>query len=288
MPGNALLATEAAGKALRLRKQLGISLEESICPMDAAEKLGVEVRLVDFPSMEGIYIAGSTPKIVISSLRPQGRRNFTCAHELGHHLFGHGQQFDELTDDRTVLRKNDPKEFLADCFAAYFLMPKATVDSGMRRRGFTYQTLEPFQAYALASWLGVGYGTLLNHLQYGIRSISADRVQSLRKLTPTDIRRQILARSSSTQLHIADPHWSGRAIDSEVGDYLLLPRNTQADGEHLLAFDRIADGRTLIRTEAPGIARITNTLLDWAAFVRISPHNFIGRSCYRFEENVDE
>jgi Zn-dependent peptidase ImmA (M78 family) len=126
-------------------------------------------------------VASSAPKILLSSLRPQGRRNFTCAHEIGHHIFGHGEQFDELTDEKSTMRKNDPKEFSADCFAAYFLMPKSTIENGMKRRGYAYESMKPIQVYSLASWLGVGYSTLVNHLLYGIGTISRNKAQELQR-----------------------------------------------------------------------------------------------------------
>lgn len=287
MTNNKQLATVAIAEALRLRRRLGIPIVESVSAPDAAERLGIEVRLIDLPSMEGMYVAGSAPKIMLSSLRPQGRRSFTCAHEIGHHLFKHGEQFDELTDEKSTLRKHDPKEFSADCFAAYFLMPKTTIESGMKRRGFTYESLEPTQVYALASWLGVGYSTLVNHMQYGIRTISRNKALYLSQVSPKDIRQQLLGYAVSSSLHVADEHWNGRAIDCEVGDYIILPQGTLVERSQLI----ILAGEnkvTIIQTQSPGVARVTNEALGWASFIRISPREYVGRSCYRFEEEVNE
>lgn len=140
-----LLAAGALASALRLRRKLGIPLDEAISPIDVAERMGVEVRLVDLPSMEGMYVTARSPTIILSSLRFSGRRNFTCGHELGHHIFDHGEQFDELMGEKTNSRNRDPKEFSADCFSSYLLMPKATIDNGLTKRGFSYQTLKPTQ-----------------------------------------------------------------------------------------------------------------------------------------------
>ena len=281
------LATEAVVKALRLRKQLGVPLNESISALDAAEKLDIEVRLIDLPSMEGMYVGGFDPKIILSSLRPQGRRSFTCAHEIGHHVFKHGEQFDELTSEKTALRKNDPKEYSADCFAAYFLMPKVTVDSGMMRRGFTYQTLQPIQVYSLASWLGVGYRTLVNHLRYGLDVILHEQAQQLLKLDPRSIRQRLLGRSVTPPLHVADTRWIGRAIDCEVGDYLLVPKDTLTEGAQLVHADGLSNG-TFFQACTSGIGRVFNDASGWSAFVRVSRRDYVGRSCFRFEEEVKE
>lgn len=82
------------------------------------------------------------------------------------------------------MRKNDPKEFSADCFAAYFFMPKSTIENGMKRRGYTYESLVPPQVYSMASWLGVRYSTLVNHLRYGIGMISRNKAHELQRFLP--------------------------------------------------------------------------------------------------------
>jgi hypothetical protein len=121
-----------------------------------AEQEGVEVRFSALPSAEGIYSPGK-PVIVVSSLRPAGRQAYTGAHELGHHIYGHGEQFDELVEDRGKSRKWDPKEYEANCFASALLMPKTAVLKGLSLRGWNLKSISPEQAYRMASWLGVGY-----------------------------------------------------------------------------------------------------------------------------------
>lgn len=281
------LATDALARALWLRKRLGIPLTESVSAIDSAERIEIEVRSVDLPSMEGMYVAGIEPKIILSSMRPQGRRMFTCAHEIGHHIFNHGDQFDELVAEKSTPRRNDVREFSADCFAAYFLMPKATIDSGMTRRGFSYQSIDPIQAYTLACWLGVGYRTLINHLLYGLNSISHEMANRLLRIEPRDIRQQLLGRTVTTHLHLIDSHWIGRAIDCEVGDYLMLPKETTAEGYQLVAMDE-GDESSLMQATAPGIARVSTARADWSAFVRVSRRSYTGRACFRFEEEVNE
>lgn len=281
------LAGEAVAKALWARKRLGVPLENSICPIDSAESLNIEVRLVDLPSMEGMYIAGEAPRILLSCLRPQGRRAFTCAHEIGHHVFRHGQQFDEMKGDRSARRIVDPKEFSADSFATYFLMPKATVDSGMARRRFSYALLKGTQAYSMASWLGVGYRTFVNHLYYGLGQIKREHADQLRKWEPRTLRAEILGRSVSTHLHLVDRAWTGRAIDCEAGDYLLIPKGSTCEGAVLGPTEPIAE-RSLLQIQHPGLARVSDKAGNWAAFVRASRQQYVGRSRYRFEEEVDE
>ncbi len=287
MTSKKAIATDALVKALRLRKRLVISLDEPVSPIDSAERIGIEVRMVDLPSAEGMYVAGKNPTIILSSLRPSGRRNFTCAHEIGHHEFGHGDQFDELATDRRIRRQSDTKEYAADCFAAYFLMPKATIEIAMKRRAISCASINFVDVYRLASWLGVGYRTLINHLQFGLGLIGPERSAQLLGHEPRQIRQQLLGRKVLTNLHLVDTNWRGRAIDCEIGDYLLLPRGTVTEGSQLANTYDDAD-EVLAETKIPGIARISIPHTDWSAFVRVSRRNYVGRSCFRFEEEVNE
>lgn len=92
------IARKAFLKALQLRYREGYGLESALSVFDLAHRLGVEVRFLNIPSMEEMYYNASPPYIIISSLRPVGRRAFTCAHELGHHIFGDGTHIDELAE----------------------------------------------------------------------------------------------------------------------------------------------------------------------------------------------
>jgi hypothetical protein len=65
-------------------------------PYAAAESFRLRVTF-SATSMEGFYFKPAN--ILVSSLRPVGRRAFTCAHELGHHWFGHGSTIDQLQED---------------------------------------------------------------------------------------------------------------------------------------------------------------------------------------------
>jgi hypothetical protein len=281
------LARESARRALSLRKRSGFGWEDAVSPIDTAEKMAIDVRFVDIASMEGIYVAGAEPRIILSCLRPQGRRNFTCAHEIGHHVLGHGQQFDEIIDHRSARRSIDPQEFSADCFAAYFLMPKVTVDVGMSRRGFRYDSITAPQAYAMSSWLGVGYQTFVNHLTHGLRVLGRAQSAVLLKSTPLSIRSGLVGERLVENLHVIDRSWSGRPADCEMGDYLLLPKGTLIEGSVFAETEKLRTG-DLVRMLRPGLGRVSQGLPMWSAFVRVSRKDYVGRGRYRFEEEVNE
>jgi Zn-dependent peptidase ImmA (M78 family) len=276
------LATDALVKALKLRSRLKVPLTLPICPVDAAENVGLEIRFVDLPSMEGIYTNSDTPTILISSLRPYGRQMFTCAHELGHHIYGHGDQFDGLEIPAEAGRRYDPKEFAADCFASFFLMPKSAIDSAIKSRGLTYQLLGPIDLYRLASYFGVGYQTIISHMAQGLRVITQAHALTLERATPKEIRAKLVPDATTTNLYVVDHAWRGRAIDCSVGDYLLTPTEAVSEG---MCLNWTRPGLAIARQ--PGLGRVI-VGSDWAGFVRVSRANYTGRSCFRFDEEVPE
>ena len=82
-----------------------------------------------------MYDREPKPRIHVSALRPLARRTFTCAHELGHHVFGHGSTIDELRDDQSKSAERPPNEILADAFAAFVLMPTLGLREAFTKRG---------------------------------------------------------------------------------------------------------------------------------------------------------
>lgn len=285
-PERRRLALLAARRAYEVRRAAKIPLDHSCCVYDVVENAGVEVRFADLPSMEGVYYP-SKPAIVVSSLRPQGRQAFSCAHEFGHHTYGHGEQFDELIEDRIDRRKYDPKEFEAECFAAALLMPKTAVLKGFADRSFHPATLTAEQVYRLASWLGVGYTTLLNHLARVLHLISLGQFIALEKVRLPAIRKGLLGSKCNEHLVVADEAWSGRPIDAQVSDMILLPPEAELEGTVLEVLRR---NRTMCvaRASKPGIGRVILAGTIWAHYTRISRNHFSGMARFRHLEEVDD
>ena len=57
------LARQALRAAIRLRIQFDVPPTAALCAFDAAENLNVELRFVDVPSMEGMYVKNSGPDL---------------------------------------------------------------------------------------------------------------------------------------------------------------------------------------------------------------------------------
>lgn len=288
MTGRKSLAMQALEAALNVRREMQVGLQAPVCIYDLAEQKGVDVQFRPFAGLEGMYSKSPGPAILISSLRPAGRQVYTCAHELGHHVFGHGNILvDEFTDVSSVQNKRTSQEILADLFAGFVLMPKYTVDYAFAVRGWQAASCTPLQVYTIAGWLGVGYTTLLSHMAKTLQVIPADQARSLAKIPLSKLRADYLQRSTKDHLVIIDAQWSARAIDVSVGDLLQLPAEIQQEGDVVHFQEDNQHGR-LFCAVRQGIGRLFHPTTGWAAFVRVSRKGYTGLAQYRHQEDPDE
>ena len=209
------LANQAMQAAIATRAKAKLDQHGPICIYGLAETLGVTVRFNNI-NMEGMYQRGAPPRIHLSARRPLQRRAYSCAHELGHHVFGHGSSIDELREDAKEYHWEDPKEFLADTFAGFTLMPIMGLRRAFATRGWTPETATAAQMFTIACEFGVGYGTLLTHLSAGVNMISRARAAALQRVTPKALRTDILGALTPEPLIVADRHRAGPTLDAEV------------------------------------------------------------------------
>lgn len=260
---------------------------EPVCVYDLAQKMEIEVRFADIPSMEGVYLHEVNPTVIVSSLRPAGRQNFTCAHEIGHHVFGHGTQYDEFVEQRSAARRIDPQEFQADCFAGALLMPKVAITRGFSLRGWEPTVCPPISYYVVATWLGVGYTTLIHHLRNALGMLSHSRAEELLRYNLAMLRSTLLGHECREHLIIVDQHWYGRAVDAQVTDLICLPPAMNIEGACVETLER-SEIRTLVRASRPGLGRIVAQGGAWSTYIRVRPKDYVGRGKYRFEEQLDD
>ena len=285
------LATQAMQTAAATRAKASLDQAGPICIYGLCETLGIMVRFNNF-NMEGMYQRGLPPRIHLSARRPLPRRTYNCAHELGHHVFGHGSSIDELREDAKAQPWEDPKEFLADTFAGFTLMPIIGLRRAFAIRGWTPETATPAQIFTVACEFSVGYATLLTHLSAGVNILSRGRAAALRRVTPKALRMDMLGALTPEPLIVADHHRTAPTLDAEVKTLLLLPPGAEVTGGGL-AFERdLAAGR-LFRALKPGIFQASAD--EWAVFVRVAPvqknepYGYVGLARYRhLEEDPDE
>jgi Zn-dependent peptidase ImmA (M78 family) len=282
------LVEEAQDRALEVRLSEGLDVKSPVDIFDLCESMKIRVRFVSI-SMEGMYVASAgAPEILLSALRPLPRRVFTCAHELGHHAFGHGSTVDHVVVQTGQRQLFEPEEFLVNTFAGALLMPTIGLRRAFTVRGLRPGSATPRQIFTIACSFGVGYETLLTHLTFALRMLGRSRFESLLQFGPKDIRAEVLGTTTIGPLIIVDEHWAMPTIDAEVGTLLLLPADTQVEAPQLVNMGEIG-GCKLMRSASAGIGRILRPNAEWAAFVRVAPFQFVGLSQYRhFEEDSDD
>jgi hypothetical protein len=282
----AALGEKALSASIDARLGADLDLDAPLDIYALCGQFGIAVRFVSI-NMEGMYAQGAPPQILISALRPLARRAFTCAHELGHHVFGHGSTIDELTDDLHARATNTPDEFLVQSFAGFLLMPTLGVRKAFVTRGWSAATATPIQMYTVACSFGVGYTTLINHLAYALEMLPIASASRLQSVALERVRREILGFASSSPLLVVDRDWSLPTVDAEVGTQLLLPPGVEAAGTLLAPCAEVLGGR-LFDAIRPGIARAYCPTTGWTVDVRISRFQFVGLSRYRHLEEVDD
>lgn len=277
------IARIALRSSIEARRKANASLADPICIYDFVEKLGVEARFVGGASFAGMSAKGFDV-VFVPAERPAGRRAFTCAHELAHWWFGHGVRVEHLDFDREdcVI----PEEMLANQFAAFLLMPNRAIKAVFERRGYRPQTATALEIYAIACQFGVGYGTLVKHLHWSQNLISRVQMQELQRISPKEIRHELLGLTAPGHLVFADHRWTNVAIDLEVGDHALLPQSVQLVGASARIVGSCARG-AIVQAVRPGITQAIGDQ-DWAHMIRVSRKMFVGRGAFRHLEDEDE
>lgn len=280
------LAMDAMFQALTVRETYGFNLIDAICPYDLATRMEIEVYFADIKSMEGMYHRRKK-LILVSSHRPSGRQAFTCAHEIGHHIFKHGDKIDDQIQNQiSHIGKFNNEEYLADCLASFLLMPKVAISHAFSIRGWDEKTPHVSQVFSIAKLFGVGYETLISHMQYSLNMLNHSYAKRLLEYKPNSIRSKIYASSKATDITPVDKFWANRAIDIQVGEYVLLAAGIVSEGDNLTLVEQ-NDEKTIYIGKAPGIGRLYDLKSEWSSFVRVSKKDFVGRSIWRHEEDPD-
>jgi Zn-dependent peptidase ImmA (M78 family) len=281
------LVVQGMQASINARLKNGMDLKSPICIYGMCDANDVTVRFNDI-NMEGMYDRVPKPRIHLSALRPVARRAFTCAHELGHHIFGHGSSIDELKNDYAQHGDRPPNEILADAFASFVLMPTMGLREAFAKRAVDPKSATAVQMFAVACNFGVGQATLVNHLAYGIREISQVQRDRLGRITPKMIRTELLGEETAIPLTLADKYWNSPTLDLEEGTFVILPPGVFVDASMLAPERDLASGR-LFRAVKCGITRVAVPGTSWATFVRIERRRYTGLARYRhLEETADD
>ncbi len=166
-------------------------------------------------------------------------------------------------------------------------MPKTAVLKGFSARGLDYRSCSPIDIFRVACWLGVGYSTLIYHLQASLGVLPDFRANELLRVTPKAIRSSLLGNTVAETLVLVDGMWDGRPVDVQVGDLVLVVDKTEIEGKVLCPREEVRSGRVFVAA-APGIGKLWSELSGWSTYVRVSRKNYVGRSIFRHLEEADE
>jgi len=146
----------------------------------AAEHLGLYVFCGDLPQHlpDGAYVAlEGTGATVINGSQDAGRRRFSFAHELGHHIIG-----DEFSTDWAVADSRDEREKRINAFAIHFLMPRSSVARDWEAYGGDQEPRST--AIRLAAEYRVSWTAACTQLQ-NLKAIDGKLADTLRSQRPT-------------------------------------------------------------------------------------------------------
>jgi Zn-dependent peptidase ImmA (M78 family)/transcriptional regulator with XRE-family HTH domain len=129
-PGAMRSFGDAENLAREVRGHMGVSDGPLVDLGGAVERLGLHSFVFELNNAaDGAYAAVSNLGVtVVNGSMPSGRRRFTLAHELGHHLLSDAYSTDYLDEGAGSL------EGLLNAFAAYLLMPRHSVVAFWRNR----------------------------------------------------------------------------------------------------------------------------------------------------------
>ncbi|MGF1645970.1 MAG: helix-turn-helix domain-containing protein [Kineosporiaceae bacterium] len=177
---------------------------------EVAERVGLYILVVD----EQIEGSSLTPDhgygvAVVGGREQPGRRRFTAAHEIGHHVLG-----DEYQADSGVAASRDERERLIDAFASELLLPRHELSREWSRSpGSAFDRLVVISARYRASWRVAVISAAAEGL------VSADEGQALQRRSPHrgDFVR-LLGISPEPDLVIGEtgPRWRQAAVAAYV------------------------------------------------------------------------
>ncbi len=150
----------AEAAARELRRTLGLAPGPVWDLLSLAEVTGLYVFSIDLrdDSLDGSYVRLENAGVALVNGGTQaGRRRFTLAHELGHHLFA-----DDYSPEWIVGTDGDDRERLINAFVIHFLMPREAVLA--RWQDLDGRREPRLAAIALGAEFGVSWTAVLGHL----------------------------------------------------------------------------------------------------------------------------
>lgn len=155
----------AMGEAFEAHEDLGLDTQGRVDVFAAIASADVKLhfRPLDCAALYLPAAVTGRPGVLVNNQHPLALQRYSAAHELGHHVFGHGEQIDRDSEPRGSGATLPPHEMLAEAFAAWFLMPPEAVDAALRLLGID-RVDTAADAYALSLRLGTSFRATCNRI----------------------------------------------------------------------------------------------------------------------------
>jgi hypothetical protein len=163
-------------------------------------------------------------------------------------------------------------------------MPKIAVEASFARRGWSLKSPRSSEVYVVAQEFGVGYTTLIGHMERTLGCITSTAANALRKAKLPQLRSDLAGFKINQDLVVADDHWGERSIELEIGDVVSIPANAGFVGA-CGAHKRHPRAHIVATIPGRGSLALNNSR---SIEIRVSRRGFTGLARYRYlEEPAD-
>lgn len=233
---------------------------------NAIAAAGVTMMWRPLPGAFGFYLDEPGPGILINNRLEPAVQRHTAAHELGHHLLGHGRRADVDLDLFDTARRNWPEpEKAAEAFAVWFLMPRRAVLAAMKAFNLT-RLRGPEEVYQLSLLLGTSYRSTARHLQ-NLRLCTPDQSRSWMAVPPGRLKQRLdpgtAPTSRAPDVWRVDRRLAGTMLSAAPGDRLVLDLNTRTGTPHPVVHVHSSSEAVALRVVPPRASHRTSGPTSW-------------------------
>ncbi|WP_459250041.1 ImmA/IrrE family metallo-endopeptidase [Streptomyces youssoufiensis] len=212
--------------AAQAHEALAVDVDDYVDVFGALSRAGVEVMGQRLGGLLGLYIDGGqgVPGCLVNTGLEEVSMRHTAAHELGHHLMGHGTSIDHQEQSPGRWGEGWPQhEREAEAFASWFLMPRPAARAALARCDLT-RPESPLDVYRMARWLGTPYATTVRHL-VRLKMIDRPTEAVWLKYSPGSLKADLVDGVSlgpQAHIHVLTPAAHAATVHVTADDCLLL------------------------------------------------------------------
>ncbi|MBT2234416.1 ImmA/IrrE family metallo-endopeptidase [Nonomuraea sp. NEAU-A123] len=225
-------------RAAQAHRDLDLDQSRYVDVYQALHRAGLMVICTPMSALFGAYLpaavgsGGRKAGVLLNSHRSVIDQRHSAAHELGHHVFGHGEC---VSEGSQVFEDNDPgawpvREKEAEAFAAWFLMPRVATRKVIAALGVEAIT-RPDEVYQIGLHLGTSYQGTLRHLA-SLKLISSANARSWARLPRGKVRARAVGRAASSpgnDIWVLGPAAHGATLHVRPGDRLVVSLSSTTD-----------------------------------------------------------